>query len=78
MPETSLFTDVKRNIVDELRDAKKTSAKTNAVPFGLERLSRQSLVVARFEKMSEPEKRAFIARNGVAETARMMGRKNAG
>jgi hypothetical protein len=59
------FTLVKNTILGEIRSEKKQAAKSTAIPFGMERLSKPENVGKRFEQMSKQEKTEHIRRVGV-------------
>ena len=72
MANINEFTSAMESIRREIHSAKKRADKSDAVPFGLERLSKSSYAGARFKQMSKTERQEFIQRNGLQETMRMM------
>ena len=66
------FTRIVHELKDEIFNGKKDAAKTNAIPFGHERVQTRAEAGRRFESLPPEEKRAFIQQQGLEKMRDML------
>ncbi len=66
------FTQAIEEVMDEMRALRKAADKSNAVPFGMERLSRSKSVADRLRNGTKQERSEYLAKNGAEAMLKLL------